>query len=170
MPEDLNQTLADASLSKLHDIITPDAIGFFPLASAWYSVILLCLALGFHVAFRYYKQYEKMQYKREALELLETLKKTAETGTDKEMIVALLSLAKRVGMTAYGRENIATLSPDAWWEFVQEHSKAQISSALVGKIERLLYQDETDFSETDVKELFDLVTMWVKSHKVLKDV
>ena len=59
MPIDMNQTIAEASLDNLNDIIVPDAVGFFPLAPGWVIVILLVLALLFHFAFMAYSRYKR---------------------------------------------------------------------------------------------------------------
>ena len=73
MSVDMNQTIAEASLDNLHDIIVPDAVGFFPLAPGWYFVILLCLTLLFHFGWKSYVRYQKNQYRRDAEKELEAL-------------------------------------------------------------------------------------------------
>ena len=66
MSAELNQTIVEASLDNLHDIIVPDAVGFFPLAPGWYIAFLLLLTLLFHFGYQKYKVYESEQYKRDA--------------------------------------------------------------------------------------------------------
>ena len=116
MSADLNQTIAEASLDNLHDIIVPPMVGFFPLAPGWYIVFLLIGALVFHFGYQRYKVYEREQYRRDAEEELEAL-----NDKNRENTIALLSLAKRVGLSVYGRETIATLDGDRWWDFMEGH-------------------------------------------------
>ena len=161
----MNQTIAEASLDKLHDIITPEAVGYFPLAPGWVVVGLLVLALLFHFAIQTYSEYKKSLYKREALKELESFTKQSQ-----EESVALLSLAKRVAIVAYGRERIAKLSADSWWDFMEEHSKAKVSSQLRENIDKMLYDKSYESSHTDYNAIKAFVTLWIKTHKGAEDV
>ena len=161
----MNKTIAEASLDKLHDIMLPDAVGFFPLAPGWYIALLLFLSLLFHFAYIRYKRYQADHYRREALSELTTLQQQSN-----ENAIVLLSLAKRVGISAYGREEIAGLNEDAWWDFMQVHSAVQIESDMRSEIQKLLYTQAFDLDD----ELFDtvlmFVTQWIKTHKVADNV
>lgn len=165
MPVDMNKTIAEASLDNLHDIIVPDAIGFFPPAPGWYIVGLLCLALFFHWGIQGYKQYQKTQYKRDALKELESYHQAG-----KEEVIALLSLAKRVGIAAFGRTNIAKLSDDSWWDFMEQHSKVHVPSALRTVLSKLLYDSSYGMENGLYEETKKMVTVWIKTHKGNKDV
>lgn len=73
MPVDMNETIAQASLDNLHNIIVPDAIGFFPPAPGWYIVLLLLVTLLFQFGVQYYQAYQKARYRRDALAQLKAL-------------------------------------------------------------------------------------------------
>ena len=165
MSVDLNKTIAEASLDNLHDIILPEAVGVFPLAPGWYILLLLFLTLLFHFALKRYRSHKKEQYRREASEALAGLQQK-----NRENTKALLSLAKRVGLSAYGRENIAILNGDDWWDFIEEHSQAKVDSALRKEIQILLYQDAATFSESTFDTVLSFVTEWIATHKVVKHV
>ena len=165
MPVDMNQTIADASLNNLHDIMLPDAVGFFPLAPGWYIVLLLFLSLLFHLAYTRYKQYKADQYKRDALVELDQFQVKS-----KENTITLLLLAKRVGISAYGRDTIAKLHEDAWWDFIERHSQAKVDAALRKEIQTLLYKEDNTFDESAFDAVLSFVTQWITSHKVEKDV
>jgi len=165
MSVELNKTIAEASLSNLHDIILPEAVGLFPLAEGWYILLLLFLTLLFHFALKQYGIYQKEQYRREAFkELIELQQK------NRENFMALLSLAKRVGLSAYGRANIAILDGDDWWDFMEEHSQAKVGSALRQEIQTLLYQDTVTLNESTFDAVLNFVTEWIATHRVVKDV
>ena len=165
MPVDMNKTIAEASLDNLHDIIVPEAVGFFPPAPGWNIILLLLLALLFHTLVKAYMRYKRSLYRREALKELDTYRQHS-----KENASSLLMLAKRVAMAAYGREVIAKLYDDAWWDFMEKHSKAKVGSETREDIAKLLY----DASYTMNSELQDtvikLVRLWIKTHKVKSDV
>lgn len=165
MSVDMNKTIAEASLDNLHDIIVPDAVGLFPLAQGWYMVALLGLALLFHVAVRRYAQYKKRLYKREALREISTY-----SSKNKETVLALLALAKRVGIAAYGREKIAPLSGESWWDFMENHSRVKIRRELRDTIATLLYDDSAKSSVSDFNAIKSLTTLWIKTHRVSEHV
>ncbi|KYJ86762.1 hypothetical protein AS592_08005 [Sulfurovum riftiae] len=165
MSAEMNQTITEASLDNLHDIIVPPAVGFFPLAPGWYILFLLLLTLLFHFGYRYYQAYKKEQYRRDAQRELESL-----NSKNRENTIALLGLAKRVGISAYGRETIAILHGEAWWDFMEAHSKTSVSAALRDSIERLLYEEDVVFDEKVFDAVFLMVSQWIETHKVDADV
>jgi len=156
----MNKTIAEASLDNLHDIIVPEGVGFFPLSAGWTIVLLLVLALLFHFSLLAYKKYQKSLYKREAL---------AELAEDSDLLT-LLSLAKRVGIAAYGRDKIAVLSADAWWDFMQTHSRVKVSQPLRDEIEKSLYDEEDEIDSMTLEKVKTMVREWIKTHKVGSDV
>ena len=165
MSVDMNRTIAEASLDNLNDISVPSLVGFFPLAPGWYIVFLLIVALLFHFAYKRYKSYEKEQYRRDAEEELEAL-----NDKNRDNTIALLSLAKRVGISAYGRETIVPLNRDAWWDFMEEHSNATVNSETRASIEKLLYEEGVAFDVCVFDAVFLMVSQWIETHKVVPHV
>jgi len=154
MNTELNQSMAAASLERMRDIIVPDPVGFLPPAPGWYIVLLLLLALLFHLSLQAYSRYKKRQYRRDALQELKRYQEEK-----RENALALLALAKRVGIAAYGRKTVAVLSDEEWWEFMQHHSEAVIEAPLREAIRRLLYDER--FAPDDA--LFGKIRAVVKS-------
>ena len=161
MSVDMNKTISQASLDNLHDIIVPDAVGFFPLAPGWIIVGVLAITLLLHFVFKLYKQYQSTLYKREALRGLESYAKES-----RDEILALLALAKRVGIAAYGRTQIAKLSGESWWDFMEEHSKVKVGKELRAELSNLLYDSSKQYESSQYTTLKKLVTLWIRSHKV----
>ncbi len=157
MPVDINATIAQASLDNLHDIIVPDAIGVFPLASGMLIILLLSLSLLFHFIVLAYKHYRANQYKRDSLDELQKV-----SFASRENLLTILSLAKRVGIFVYGRERVASLSGKSWWAFMQEHSKAKIDKNLQNEIDSFLYDDTKLIDEKGFRVVFRFVKSWIK--------
>lgn len=160
MSVDMNKTIAQASLDNLHDIIVPEGIGFFPLSSGWVIVLIICLALVFHCIVQVYKKYKKIRYKREALKALE----------HENSLLEMLSLVKRVGIAAYGREKIALLTGDAWWDFMEMHSRVNVNNTLRAEIAKSLYDSSYCMETKMLAEVNTMVLVWIKTHKVDSDV
>ena len=161
MSADMNQTIAQASLDNLHAILVPEAVGFFPLAPGWVIVILLAFALLLHFLFQAYKGYKRSLYKREALKEIESYSKE-----NRDEMIALVTLAKRVAIVAYGRKQIAKFSGENWWDFMEQHSKVKIGKELRTELSNLLYGNpkQDDTSQSGVVK--DLVILWIRTHKV----
>ena len=161
----MNKTIAEASLDNLHDIIVSDPVGFFPPAPGWVIVLLLLLALLFHTLMRAYTRYKRSLYRREALEELGMYKEHS-----KKNASSVLLLAKRVAMAAYGREDIAKLYDDSWWDFMEKHSKAKVSRRTREDIAKLLYDETYTMNNALQDTIIKFVTLWIKTHKGQSDV
>jgi len=165
MSVDMNKTIAEASLDNMQDIIIPDAVGCFPPAPGWTIILLLLLALLFHLSVCKYKRYKKSQYKREALKELGTYIQHS-----KENAIALLSLSKRVAIAAYGREDVAKFYDDTWWDFIEKHSKAHVSRQEREEISNLLYDESYTINNVLQDNIIKFVTLWITTHTVQNDV
>ena len=165
MSADMNQTIAEASLDNLHDIITPEAVGIFPWAPGWNILFLLLLALLFHFGVKRYALYQKEVYKREALKELKRYGQKSRGNT-----LAILALAKRVAISAYGREEVAHLHDDRWWDFMEKHSEVHLPSVLRKDISTLLYSDGFVVDDSLYDTLFTLVKGWTETHRVEENV
>jgi hypothetical protein len=128
-------------------------------------ILLLILALIFHFAYQRHIAYEKEQYRRDAEEELEAL-----NDKNRENTITLLSLAKRVGIVAYGRERIATIHGDSWWDFMEAHSKTSVDVDLRKSIQRLLYEENIAFDACVFDAVFLMVSQWIETHKVVPNV
>lgn len=165
MSVDLNQTIAEASLDNMHDIIVPNAVSFFPLAPGRYGIIALCLALIFHFIIQIYKNYQAKQYKREALLELDSYKEKT-----KENSIALLSLSKRIALVAYGRKEVARLADEPWWNFMEKHSTLKFTNEFRMQMSQLLYDDTYVLNDVQYESLKQVTETWIRTHKAKKDV
>ena len=154
----LNNT---GSLDLMHDILVPPAISFWPLASGWYLVLALLLAFVLHKGFQVYRAYESNLYRREALEALAKIKSSAEN----EKAARLLGLMKRVALQHFGRDKVAALSHDAWWDFMESHSKVKVEETLRTYAQALLYDANVKHDSTHILTLESITATWIKTHK-----
>jgi len=165
MSVDLNQTIADASLDNLHDIIVPESIGFFPMAEGWFALLLVLLALLFHLLWKGWSTYKAKQYRREALAELDNY-----AVISKENGIAMLSLAKRVAFVCYGRKDVAPLSKHSWWDFMEKHSKVKLSDAFRNSLKKLLYEKDYMLNKQENETLKESIKVWIHTHKEDKNV
>jgi hypothetical protein len=162
MSVDINQTISQASLDNLNDIIIPDAVGLFPLAPGWIIGAALLLTLLFHIALKQYLHYKQTLYKKEGLQELESC-----TLDNNEGIVSILSLAKKVGIAAYGRQRVAKLDGNLWWDFMEQNSKVKVNKELRDNIAALLYEENPLDQSVHFEEIKSMVFVWIRTHKVV---
>ena len=149
------------SLDLMHDILVPPAISFFPMASGWYLVLGLFLAFSLHKGLQAYRGYKSNLYRREALEELAQLKKS----TENKKPVLLLALMKRVALQHFGRDKVAALSHDAWWDFMELHSKVKVDAPLRTYTQKVLYDSNVKHDSKRIQELENLTSAWIKTHQ-----
>jgi len=102
----------------LRDIHLPDAISWWPLAIGWWVLILLFLISCFGIyVFIKKRQYKKQfAYRSFALNELNNLrKKFKNENNSTELLRAVSALLRRIALSYLPRENIASLTGQAWF-------------------------------------------------------
>ncbi len=159
-------TTLNASLDQLHDIIIPPAVSNWPLAPGWYALALLLLAYGLHIGLKYWSLYRKNLYRREALQELSGIMLAEEPSTQ---VKALLGLMKRVGIQCYGREKVAALNENEWWDFMENHSKVKADPNLRELGQKVLYGPDTQVTADEVKAVVKVAKVWINTHQGEED-
>jgi len=145
-------------INTLHDIITPEPIEMYPFAKGWVILILLLLALLLSYAINRYLKYKKNRYRREATKEWKSLKKAKD-------IKALISLNKRVAISAYGRDEVAILSGNEWWDFMQSHSSVKLDSDIRELIDDILYS-QRELTPREIDTITLISKEWIDTHFV----
>lgn len=156
-----NNVTLIASLDQMHEIINPPAVSFWPLAPGWVALALLLLTYVIHVGLKYWSSYQKNLYRREALDVLSSL---GEENASQE-INTLLGLMKRVGLQHFGRQKVASLSQNAWWDFVEKHSKAKAGTQIRELSQKILYAPNTEATAEEVKAFSKVAKVWIHTHQ-----
>lgn len=157
------------SLTNMQDILEPVAVPFWPLApGAWILIILLVLwaGIGFGLLFL---NHRKNLYRRLALSELAEIHGNCERTGKKETIMAVASLLKRVALTAFRRERVASLTGQEWYGFLSTTMGTRSFSQSSGQLLTTdLHQSSEQLellSEKQLKELFIQAEVWIKKHK-----
>jgi len=155
---DLNNT---GSLDLMHDILVLPLLSFWPLATGWYLVLALLLAFVLHKGLQMYRAYQRNLYRREALAELTGIDKSAKD----EKAALLLALMKRVALQHFGRDKVAALSHDAWWDFMESHSKVKVDDTLRTYTQALLYDADIKYDSKNIQKLERITAAWIKTHQ-----
>lgn len=155
------------SLANLKDLHLPQAIGWWPLATGWYVLIILILLLAIIAGWQVYLRcYKNKRYKREALRRLANYEKMYQQGGNAQAASINISmLLRQVALLYFPREHVASLTDEAWVSFLSTTSKNTDFKAIQTLILLLPYQKTAD--EADLKPLFDMAKIWIKQRGVL---
>ena len=158
-----------ASLDRLHDIVVPPPVSWWPLAPGWYmvaSVFVLGVAWG---SIRIVRHYSANQYRRQALAELKRLRELArQFGTLNNASGQVMELLKQTALVAYSRENVAALTGEAWWQFLDKTGGgSRFVESAGATLGRLTYSDpfELEASKADIDVAFYAVATWIKNHQ-----
>ena len=149
----------------LDDIIIPEGIDFWPLAPAWYILLVLCV-LSVFLFMNFYKKYKKKwTYRKQALALLKQSFQSRQTSGDSACNQALVKILKQTAISAYldHKEKISSLQGKAWVNFLNKQSRKPVFDQEMGAFLALgIYQQN---SEIDVERFYRLCAQWIKQHE-----
>lgn len=153
------------SLERLHDIVVPSPVALWPPAPGWYWVLAFlaaCLAYGL---FKMFCSWQKNRYRREALAELRSIGAAASDGQQLAAAHArLATLIKRTALSAFPRSQVAALTGDAWFAFLDRTAKTDAFSKGIGAtLEESAYQTS---SHAQNDEVAAHVRHWIKRHRV----
>lgn len=147
-----------ASLSRLHDIVAPPPVSWWPPAPGWDIVGAAILILLIWSAWHLIVWWRKNAYRREALTLLRVLP------VDSSGLLQVDEILKRVALSAFPREQVASLSGVAWLEFLDQ---TESSKEFVEGTGRVLGEAPyvSNVPQGDVGEVIAAAEHWVRRHK-----
>lgn len=148
-------------LDQLKDIHLPAEVSPWPLSLAWWLILLvaICLIAAGIYAYRHYQK--RTRIKRQALKELMTLQ---QNNCD---LTALHQLLKRVALSCFPRQEVASLQGAAWLQFLDQqmtkNKTALFSNDANFWLDNLYRAGEAQLA-TDTH--FDTCRAWLKNAKL----
>lgn len=139
----------------------PDVVPWWPPAPGWYVVSALIIVGLLWFGWRMFQRWLANAYRREALRLVGTI---AETGAAAE----LPEILKRTVLSAFPRADVASLSGDAWLEFLDVTlGTTEFTSGPGRPLADLGFGPDglSSLPEGEKQELLDLARRWIKGHR-----
>jgi hypothetical protein len=156
------------SLDRLHDIIVPAPISWWPPAPGWFvlgAVVILILLLG---AMWFVRRYRMNLYRRQAMNELHQIAMALRAPDSRaEAMASIACLLKRVALTIYPRNQVAPMTGGVWIAFLQRTCKQKP----LGKSGKLLAAAPYDphparqASPEDIDELISTAEFWIAHHQ-----
>ena len=153
-----------AQAVDLEPLYEPEPVPFSFDTPAWYVVgglVVLALLLG---AYRFYANYKRKAYRRQALTKMDTLQEHLVDGQYLAGLLQLKIILKQVAITSYGRVKAASLYGEEWLRFLEGTGK---NTAFMPYRDLFLNSD-TEIQEAvpakQLKGLLEVSKRWIKTH------
>jgi Domain of unknown function (DUF4381) len=157
-----------ASLARLHDIVVPPPVPWWPPAPGWLWLLGFAALVALALSVRGFIHSQQNRYRREALAELSRLEATAkDAATHLRAIEQIAGVLKRAALTAYGRETVAALTGPDWFAFLDRTGGTRFGAGLGAAMENALYRS-AQADTVDVTELAGEVRKWIRNHVVPK--
>lgn len=157
------------SLDRLHDVVAPPPVPWWPPAPGWLWVLAFVGFLILVAVVRGFLIWQRNRYRREALAELrrtETLLQNPASRT--AAVTGLAELIKRTALTAFPREQVAALNGNAWLQFLDRTGQTTaFSQGSGGWLERIAYDPRlaNNLDENQTHELAAIVGQWIRHHR-----
>ena len=157
-----------ASLQNLNDIVMPASAGWWPLATGWYVLAVLALFFLCWITYRLVTDWKTNRYRRSALSELEVLSEDiqdpAVRGTSLRKIPILL---KRTALAAYPRNEVANLTGEDWFRFLNSTvKKPSFTESTFNTLNQVSYTTGAlnDIDSVSANALVNACRQWLKYH------
>ncbi|MDO6594704.1 DUF4381 domain-containing protein [Neptuniibacter sp. 1_MG-2023] len=155
----------DYSQIPLRDMQMPEAIGWWPLAYGWWVVLIIVLISLVYLA-RYLRK-KLSDPRRYALRELKSIEQAYSQHQDtNQLIMQSNSLLKRLALSLYPREQVASLSGDNWCQFLQDTGGVSVEVARELLAKGPYQRQRSD--RIDHTRLIQFCRQWIKQVKGAK--
>lgn len=151
----------EEKLNKLKEIELPEAVSYAPETIAWYILYVIVFSLILFIIWKRYKKYKKNLYRKFALKELSEIKKT-------KKYIELQTLVKRIALILNDRKEVASLTGENWWNYLNSTFGENEFNPEMGRILADLSYSEPDridkYSQNEIDSLFNLIENWIRKH------
>ena len=146
-----------AECRELHDIVVPEVVSFKPQTTAWYVLFLAIFVLCAWGLVVWRRGVIRNRYRKLALARLRDIESRA-------AFTELPALVKQTALAFTPREDVASLSGDAWLRFLDTSYGGRGFTEGPGRLLLELAYGRAENVDTDT--LMMLVSQWIREHHV----
>lgn len=159
-----------ASLQNLNDIVLPTAVSWWPLANGLYFLFGLLVMVISWLAYRSRQRWIAARYRRAALHELQLLEVGIQSDTSRDSCLRQIPvLLKRTALSAYPRNEVASLSGTPWFDFLNSKVREPLfTGTTVTCLDSISYSNG-ELSSVDnqaASALLDVSRQWLKHHAI----
>jgi hypothetical protein len=151
-----------ASLQNLHDIVPPAPPPWWPPAPGWYVVLAVVMVFLLWGLFRALKTWQQNRYRREALGELADIRRIGAAAAGR-----LPALLKRTALSAWPRDEVASLTGSEWHAFLDRTAMTDRFSTGGGAVlERLSFSTAAagNGGDDDFGRALEDAAFWLHKH------
>jgi hypothetical protein len=158
------------SLDRLHDVIAPPPVPWWPPAPGWVWVMGFFFVLALVLVLRLFLKWQHNRYRREALaEWKRQDVRLLDSSERASALTEMSVLLKRVAVTAFPRREVAPLHGSAWLAFLNRTTGTMAYSNSDGAaLESAAYNPRSAAEIGDVRaqKISELVLHWITRHRL----
>jgi hypothetical protein len=164
-------TTDTASLARLHDIVVPPPVPWWPPAPGWLWLLAFAVLVTLALSIRGFIHWQQNRYRREALAELAGLESPVTDGATRAVMIEQMSvILKRTALTAYGREPVAALTGADWFAFLDRTGGTRFGNGLGAAMENAIYRPGVGRAgPVNVPELAREIRSWIREHAAVTD-
>jgi len=141
------------SLDRLHDLVLPPAVPWWPPAPGWYVVLALALVTVAWMALRAWKRWQANAYRRQATRELASLESSA----------AIAELLRRTALAIAPRPEIADKTGPAWVDWLAAQCPEAMSGTVREQLTTGVYGRPA--ADHELSSLRDYAARWITRHR-----
>ncbi len=149
----------------LRDPHLPEPISWWPPAPGWWGLLILFILTSI-LGLALLARFRRTRVKRDALRVLNRLEVAFHSGADMHKAVAAISiLVRRVSLSLYPREQVASLTGERWLSFLDEsiNEKAQAGRFSQGAGRAIAEAPYNPAYDVDLPSLLTLTRHWIST-------
>jgi hypothetical protein len=154
-------------LRQMRDIEGLDAIGYWPLAPAWWLLLIaliLVLMLVLHLWPRLVGGQPRAPWRRDAARQLRQLNQRLGQTSDRHLAAELSELLRRIAVARCGRDSCAGLQGRAWLEWLSRNDPKGFDWASQGRaLIELPFAPPEQAAQADLAPLLRATRAWVRA-------
>lgn len=158
-----------SSLQNLNDIVLPAVVGWWPLASGWYYLMGFFLIVIGWIGNRSVRRWIRNRYRRSALQELATISASLQGESERaQNLRQIPALLKRTALSAYPRSEVASLSGNDWYGFLNSTLTTPLFTEEVSNTLDIISYKAGPLNAVDsgsVENLLIVSRRWVKQHQ-----
>lgn len=154
--------LDPGSLDRLHDIVAPVPVPWWPPAPGWHVVGGLALVLLGAGVWAAVSRWNRNRYRRDALKELDRITRDPRGPA----LAEIAELVKRTALAAFPRDKVASLTGEAWLAFLDATGGTATFTRGAGQVLRdAAYRRNAALAPDELSELADAIGHWIRHHR-----
>lgn len=155
---------APGSLDNLRGLALPPETSFWPPAAGLWILAAAVVAALAVLAWRAVQRYRAAAYRRAAITELEVISAGIDRN-DPAIVERISDVMKRVAMVDYGRAQVASLSGQAWADFVATEASEGFDAATIRRLLMETFEAGREPKASELRLLVGHAELWVRAHR-----